>query len=43
MAPGFHIIVHSATDDDYLLSDSMYFPVQAINRFAFVLLLIRKQ
>ena len=32
MAPGFHIIVHSATADDYLLSDSMYFPVQAINR-----------
>ena len=32
MAPGFHIIVHSATTDDYLLSDSMYFPVQAINR-----------
>ena len=32
MAPGFHIIVYSATTDDYLLSDSMYFPVQAINR-----------
>lgn len=32
MAPGFHIIIYTATVDDYLLSDSSYFPVQAINR-----------
>ena len=32
MAPGFHIIIYTATQDDYLLSDSAYFPVQAINR-----------
>ena len=32
MAPGFHIIIYTATNDDYLLSDSAYFPVQAINR-----------
>ncbi len=32
MAPGFHIIIYSVTGDDYLLSDSAYFPVQAINR-----------
>ena len=33
MAPGFHIIVYAITNpDDYLLSDSAYFPVQAINR-----------
>ncbi len=32
MAPGFHIIIYTATPDDYLLSDSAYFPVQAINR-----------
>ena len=32
MAPGFHIIIYSVTADDYLLSDSAYFPVQAINR-----------
>ena len=32
MAPGFHIIIHTDTPDDYLLSDSAYFPVQAINR-----------
>jgi hypothetical protein len=32
MAPGFHIIIYTATYDDYLLSDSAYFPVQAINR-----------
>ena len=33
MAPGFHIIVYTVTQpDDYLLSDSAYFPVQAINR-----------
>ena len=32
MAPGFHIIIYTATNDDYLLTDSAYFPVQAINR-----------
>ena len=32
MAPGFHIIIYTATSDDYLLTDSAYFPVQAINR-----------
>ena len=32
MAPGFHLIVYTATSDDYLLSDSAYFPVQGINR-----------
>ena len=33
MAPGFHIMVYTVTrPDDYLLSDSSYFPVQAINR-----------
>jgi len=33
MAPGFHIIVYAITrPDDYLLSDSAYFPVKAINR-----------
>ena len=33
MAPGFHIMVYAVTrPDDYLLSDSAYFPVQAINR-----------
>ena len=32
MAPGFHIIIETVTPDDYLLSDSAYFPVQAINR-----------
>ncbi|TRY74425.1 hypothetical protein TCAL_00656 [Tigriopus californicus] len=32
MAPGFHIIIYSVTADDYLLSDSAYYPVQAINR-----------
>ena len=33
MAPGFHIIVYTITKpDDFLLSDSSYFPVQAINR-----------
>ena len=33
MAPGFHIIVHTVTrPDDYMLSKSAYFPVQAINR-----------
>ena len=32
MAPGFHIIIYTNTNDDYLLSDSAYFPVQAINR-----------
>ena len=33
MAPGFHIMVYTVTKpDDYLLSDSAYFPVQAINR-----------
>ena len=33
MAPGFHMIVYTVTrPDDYLLSDSAYFPVQAINR-----------
>ena len=32
MAPGFHIIIYTTTNDDYLLSDSAYFPVQAINR-----------
>lgn len=32
MAPGFHILIYSVTNDDYLLSDSAYFPVQAINR-----------
>ena len=33
MAPGFHIIVYTVKKpDDYLLSDSAYFPVQAINR-----------
>ena len=28
MAPGFHIIIYTATNDDYLLTDSAYFPVQ---------------
>ena len=28
MAPGFHMIIYSVTPDDYLLSDSAYFPVQ---------------
>ena len=32
MAPGFHILIYTATKDDFLLSDSAYFPVQAINR-----------
>ena len=33
MAPGFHIIVHTVTKpDDFMLSNSAYFPVQAINR-----------
>ena len=32
MAPGFHIIIYTRTSDDYMLSDSAYFPVQAINR-----------
>ena len=32
MAPGFHIVIYTATKDDFLLSDSAYFPVQAINR-----------
>ena len=33
MAPGFHIMVYAITKpDDYLLADSGYFPVQAINR-----------
>ncbi len=33
MAPGFHMVVYTVTrPDDYLLSDSAYFPVQAINR-----------
>ena len=33
MAPGFHIMVYTVTAiDDFLLSDSAYFPVQAINR-----------
>ena len=33
MAPGFHIIVYTVTKpDDYLLSDSSFYPVQAINR-----------
>jgi hypothetical protein len=35
MAPGFHIIIETVTPDDYLLSDSAYFPVQAINRHDF--------
>ena len=33
MAPGFHIVVYGVTKpDDYLVTDSAYFPVQAINR-----------
>ena len=33
MAPGFHILVYGVTrPDDYLVTDSAYFPVQAINR-----------
>ena len=28
MAPGFHVIIYTATTDDYLLTDSSYFPVQ---------------
>ena len=35
MAPGFHIIIETVTPDDFLLSDSAYFPVQAINRHNF--------
>ena len=32
MAPGFHILVYGVTADDYVVTDSAYFPVQAINR-----------
>ena len=32
MAPGFHIIVYTKTHDDFLLSDSAFYPVNAINR-----------
>ena len=30
---GFHIIIYTATTDEYILSDSANFPVQAINRW----------
>ena len=29
---GFHILVYGTTADDYVVTDSAYFPVQAINR-----------
>ena len=32
MAPGFHIIVYTKSIDDYLISDSAFYPVNAINR-----------
>ena len=32
MAPGFHIIVYTKSTDDYLISDSAFYPVNAINR-----------
>ena len=32
MAPGFHIIVYTKTNEDFLLSDSAFYPVNAINR-----------
>ena len=32
MAPGFHILVYTKSTEDYLLSDSAYYPVNAINR-----------
>ena len=35
MAPGFHIIIYSATGDDWLLTDSAYFPVQ-VNSFLYI-------
>ena len=34
MAPGFHIIIYTATTDDYLLSDSAYFPVKVRNKMS---------
>ena len=30
MAPGFHILVYGVTADDYVVTDSAYFPVQVI-------------
>ena len=35
MAPGFHIIIYTTTSDDYLLSDSAYYPVQ-VHKFLII-------
>jgi len=32
MAPGFHILVYTKSSEDFLLSDSAFYPVNAINR-----------
>lgn len=32
MAPGFHILVYTKTDQDYLIADSNFYPVKSINR-----------
>ena len=41
MAPGFHIMVYGVTTDDYLVTDSAYFPVQAINRYCSCILMMQ--
>ncbi|XP_023330083.1 CD109 antigen [Eurytemora carolleeae] len=43
MAPGFHILVYTKTDQDYLITDSRYYPVESINRHKIELSLTQRK